>query len=55
MAARSTGFAMLSSASVQQAQDLALIAHAATRSHASPLSTSSTVSAPRTRSTKSIS
>ncbi|WP_370559290.1 pyruvate:ferredoxin (flavodoxin) oxidoreductase [Edwardsiella tarda] len=30
MAARSTGFAMLSSASVQQAQDLALIAHAAT-------------------------
>src|SRR5205807_4843139 len=29
MAARSTGFAMLSSASVQEAQDLALIAHAA--------------------------
>lgn len=30
MAARSTGFAMLSSASVQQAHDMALIAHAAT-------------------------
>lgn len=30
MAARSTGFAMLSSSSVQEAQDLALIAHAAT-------------------------
>jgi pyruvate-ferredoxin/flavodoxin oxidoreductase len=30
MAVRSTGFAMLSSASVQEAQDLALIAHAAT-------------------------
>src|SRR3954466_5823606 len=30
MAARSTGFAMLSSASVQEAQDLAAIAHAAT-------------------------
>lgn len=30
MAARTTGFAMLSSASVQQAQDMALIAHSAT-------------------------
>ena len=30
MAARDTGFAMLSSASVQEAQDLALVAHAAT-------------------------
>ncbi|MCA9126052.1 MAG: pyruvate:ferredoxin (flavodoxin) oxidoreductase [Planctomycetales bacterium] len=30
MAARSTGFAMLSSASVQEAQDMALISHAAT-------------------------
>ncbi|HHP7246029.1 MAG TPA: pyruvate:ferredoxin (flavodoxin) oxidoreductase, partial [Elainellaceae cyanobacterium] len=30
MAARSTGFAMLSSASVQEAHDMALIAHAAT-------------------------
>ncbi|PVZ87161.1 pyruvate:ferredoxin (flavodoxin) oxidoreductase [Serratia sp. S1B] len=30
MAARTTGFAMLSSVSVQQAQDMALIAHAAT-------------------------
>ena len=30
MAARATGFAMLSSASVQEAQDLALVAHAAT-------------------------
>src|SRR5678810_1462257 len=30
MAVRSTGFALLSSASVQEAQDLALIAHAAT-------------------------
>jgi len=32
MAVRSTGFALLSSASVQEAQDLALIAHAATLS-----------------------
>ncbi len=30
MAVRSTGFALLSSASVQEAQDLALVAHAAT-------------------------
>ncbi|HEU0304621.1 MAG TPA: hypothetical protein VFR32_08570, partial [Gaiellaceae bacterium] len=30
MAARTTGFAMLSSGSVQEAQDLALVAHAAT-------------------------
>src|SRR6266581_3808124 len=30
MAARSTGFALLSAASVQEAQDLALVAHAAT-------------------------
>src|SRR6187549_2743498 len=30
MATRSTGFAMLSSSSVQEAQDLALVAHAAT-------------------------
>ncbi len=30
MAARTTGFAMLASSSVQEAQDLALIAHAAT-------------------------
>jgi pyruvate-ferredoxin/flavodoxin oxidoreductase len=30
MAARATGFAMLCSASVQESQDLALIAHAAT-------------------------
>ena len=30
MAARATGWAMLCSASVQEAQDLALIAHAAT-------------------------
>src|SRR5438046_5054759 len=29
MAARTTGFAMLASASVQEAQDLALVAHAA--------------------------
>ena len=30
MAVRSTGFAMLSSSSVQEAQDMALVAHAAT-------------------------
>src|SRR4051794_30287751 len=36
MAARSTGFAMLSSASVQEAQDLAAIAHAATLSSSVP-------------------
>jgi pyruvate-ferredoxin/flavodoxin oxidoreductase len=36
MAARSTGFAMLASASVQEAQDLAAIAHAATLSSSVP-------------------
>jgi pyruvate-ferredoxin/flavodoxin oxidoreductase len=36
MAARSTGFAMLCSASVQEAQDLALVAHAATLSSRVP-------------------
>ncbi len=36
MAARATGFAMLSSSSVQEAQDLALIAHAATLSSRIP-------------------
>jgi pyruvate-ferredoxin/flavodoxin oxidoreductase len=36
MAARTTGFAMLASASVQEAQDLALVAHAATLSSRVP-------------------
>ncbi|QHM70014.1 pyruvate:ferredoxin (flavodoxin) oxidoreductase [Mixta intestinalis] len=36
MAARTTGFAMLSAASVQQAQDMAMIAHAATLSSRIP-------------------
>ena len=37
MAARQTGFAMLASASVQEAQDLALVAHAATLRATNPL------------------
>jgi pyruvate-ferredoxin/flavodoxin oxidoreductase len=49
MAARQTGFAMLASASVQEAQDLALIAHAATLRSRVPSCTSSTASAPPTR------
>ena len=50
MHARTTGWAMLASASVQEAQDLALIAHVATLRARVPSSTSSTASAPRTRS-----
>ena len=54
MAARQTGFALLASASVQEAHDLALIAHAATLSTRECRScTSSTGSAPRTSSTRS--
>ena len=37
MAARTTGFAMLASSSVQEAQDLALVAHAATLRGARPV------------------
>jgi pyruvate-ferredoxin/flavodoxin oxidoreductase len=48
MAVRSTGFALLSSASVQEAQDLAAIAHAATLEARVPFPTSSTGSAHRT-------
>ncbi len=53
MAVRPIGWALLASNSVQEAQDLALIAHAATLSRACRSSTSSTASAPRTRSTRS--
>ena len=49
MGVRQTGFAMLASAGVQEAQDMALIAQSATLSRASPSFTSSTASAPRTR------
>ena len=53
MAARTTGFAMLCASSVQEAHDFALVAHAATlRSRASRSCTSSTASAPRTRSNR---
>jgi len=51
MAARSTGWAMLCSSDVQAAQDLALVAHAATLEARVRSCTSSTGSAPRTRST----
>ena len=54
MAARSTGVAMLASGSPQEAQDLAAIGHAATLRRAGARScTSSTASAPRTRSRRS--
>jgi len=52
MACRSTGYVMLSSGSVQEAADLALVAHIATLESRVPSSTSSTDSAPRTRSTR---
>ncbi len=49
MAVRQTGFALLSSASVQEAHDLAAVAQLATlRSRASRSCTSSTASAPAT-------
>ena len=48
MAVRQTGFALLASASVQEAHDLALVAHATTMEHAFRSCTSSTGSAPRT-------
>jgi hypothetical protein len=48
-----TGFAMLASGSVQEAQDLAAIAHAATLAARCRSCTSSTASAPRTRSPRS--
>ena len=54
MACRQTGFALLCSNSVQEAHDLAAIAHAATPRVARARScTSSTASAPRTRSRRS--
>ena len=53
MATRQTGFALLASNSVQEAQDMALIAHAATLEAASPSCISSMASALRTRSTRS--
>ena len=53
MAARSTGWTILSSNSVQEAQDLALVAHARPRRRASRSCTSSTVSARRTKSPRS--
>ncbi len=50
MAARTTGSRCSALGSVQEAHDLALVAHAATlRSRASRSSTSSTASGPRTR------
>jgi len=48
MAVRQTGFALLSSSSVQEAHDLALVAHAATLATRCRSSTSSTGSEPRT-------
>ena len=48
MAVRQTGFALLASASVQEAHDLALVAHAATLGRACRSCTSSTAFAPRT-------
>ena len=53
MFCRTTGFAMLCSNSVQEAMDLALIAHAARSNRAFPSCISSTDSAPRTKSTRS--
>ena len=54
MAARSTGWAMLCSSDVQEAQDFALIAQALTLESRVPVScTSSTASAPPTRSRRS--
>ncbi len=53
MGCRQTGFAMLSSNSVQEAMDHALIAHAATLEARIPFLHSSTVSAPRTKWTRS--
>jgi len=49
MSVRSTGFAMLSSNSVQEAMDMALIAHAAPWTRAFLSCISSTASAPRTK------
>ena len=61
MACRQTGFAMLCSNSVQEAHDMAMVAHASTLESRVPFlhffdgrsSTSSTASAPRTRSRRS--
>lgn len=53
MAVRQTGFALLGSASVQEAHDLALVAQAATLATRIPSCTSSTDSGPPTRSTPS--
>ena len=53
MAVRSAGFAMLCSSSVQEAQDMALVAHRAALQSRSPFFTSSTASGRRTRSTRS--
>jgi pyruvate/2-oxoacid:ferredoxin oxidoreductase alpha subunit len=49
MACRSTGWAMLASGSVQEAQDMALIAHSATLEARCRSCTSTTASASRTR------
>jgi pyruvate-ferredoxin/flavodoxin oxidoreductase len=53
MACRQTGFALLCSNSVQEAHDMAAVAHAATLETRIPFCTSSTASAPRTRSPRS--
>ena len=51
MSVRNTGFALVAAASVQETMDLAVISHLATlESPGCPSSTSSTASAPRTRS-----
>jgi pyruvate-ferredoxin/flavodoxin oxidoreductase len=53
MAVRQTGFALLASASVQEAMDLGLVAHLAAIEPACPSCTFSTDSGPLTRSRKS--
>ena len=53
MSARGTGWALLCASSVQEAHDFALVAHTATLRSRVPSCTSSTASAPRTRSTRS--
>jgi len=54
MGVRQTGYAMLASNSVQEAADLATVAHLATLEARIPSCTSSTASAPRTKSNKSF-
>ena len=53
MAARTTGFALLASSSVQEAQDMAMVAHMSTLKARVPFRTFSMAFAPATRSTRS--